>query len=67
MQTVTKVGHVQFEHADDFRGEVTISRGDVRMAVPIEALRVLVAESVRFQLAAHIQAMKPVDLLRRIA
>ena len=67
MQSVTRVGHVQFDHADDFKGEVTIIRGDVKMTVPIESLRHFVAESVRFQLAMHIQGMKPVDLLRRIA
>ena len=62
-----KVGHVRFEYADDFKGDVVIQRGDAHMAVPVEAIRVFVAESVRHQLAAHIQGMKPIDLLRRIA
>lgn len=67
MQTTTKVGHVTFTHSDEFKGEVEISRGDASMMVPIEALRLLVAESVRHQLADHVQKMKPDALLRRIA
>jgi len=67
MQTTLKAGHVTFEHDDAFKGEVTISRGDQVMSVPIEALRKLVAESVRYELADHIAKMKPEALLRRIA
>lgn len=67
MITRRKVGHVVFEHSDDFKGEVTVSKGDVALSVPMESLRALVAESVRFDLANHIQRMKPTDLLRRIA
>jgi hypothetical protein len=67
MHTVTKVGHVTFTHDDQFKGEVTIERGDARIAIPMEALRKLVAESVRFELADHIAKMKPDQLLRRIA
>lgn len=62
-----KVGHVVFEHSDDFKGEVCVSKGDVTIMVPMDALRGLVAESVRYDLANHIQRMKPTDLLRRIA
>lgn len=67
MITRKKVGHVAFEYNDDFKGEVMVTRGEISIAVPMEALRSLVAESVRFDLANHIQRMKPSDLLRRIA
>lgn len=67
MQMTIKVGHVAFEHADDFKGEVRIRRGDAELSVPVESLRHFVAESVRFHLAMHIRDMKPADLLRRIA
>lgn len=67
MMTTTKVGAVVFTHDDQFKGEVEIVRGDVRIAVPVEALRRLVAESVRFELADHVAKMKPEQLLRRIA
>jgi hypothetical protein len=67
MQVTRKVGAVTFEHHDEFKGDVTIRRGDVTVSVPMESLRHLVAESVRFELATHIAKMKPADLLRRIA
>jgi hypothetical protein len=67
MLTTTKVGHVTFTHDDQFRGEVTIERGELKIAVPMEALRKLVAETVRFELADHVSKMKPEALLRRIA
>lgn len=67
MQTTTKVGHVVFVHDDQFKGEVEISRGDAKITVPMDALRRIVAESVRFELADHVQKMKPEQLLRRIA
>ena len=67
MQTTTKAGTVVFEHNDEFKGDVTITRNKVSITVPMEALRLLVAESVRHDLAAHIVGMKPADLLRRIA
>jgi hypothetical protein len=64
---LTKIGALTFEHHDEFRGEVVITKGDVSLPVSIEAMRQFVAESVRFQLATHIAKMKPEDLLRRIA
>lgn len=67
MQTTTKVGHVVFAHDDQYKGEVEITRGETKIVVPMEALRRLVAESVRFELADHVQKMKPEQLLRRIA
>jgi hypothetical protein len=67
MQTVTKVGHIAFHHSDDFKGDVEITRGDQKLQVPMEALRRLVAESVRHELADHVSKMKPEALLRRIA
>jgi hypothetical protein len=67
MRVTRKVGHVTFEHDDEFKGEVTITRGDASLAVPMVALRAIVAESVRHELTATIQKMQPVDLLRRIA
>ena len=67
MQTTTKAGAVRFEHSDEFKGEVVIRRGEQTMSVPIEALRLLVAEAVRYDLATHVRAMKPEQLLRRIA
>ena len=62
----TKIGHVAFEHNEEFRGEVEISKGDSAITVPVEALRNFVAESVRHELADHVQKMKPSALLRRI-
>lgn len=67
MQTTMKVGHVTFAHSDEFKGEVEITRGDGKVIVPMDALRTLVAESIRFQLADHVARMKPAELLRRIA
>jgi len=67
MQTTTKAGHVTFTHDDQFKGEVKIERGGQSIEVPIDALRKLVAESVRYELADHVQKMKPDALLRRIA
>jgi hypothetical protein len=67
MLTQTKHGYVVFEHDDAFRGEVRIIKGDVSVKVSMDALRALVAESVRRDLAAHVAQMKPADLLRRIA
>lgn len=67
MQTTTKAGAVTFAHDDLFRGDVTIARGEAQVVVPMEALRKLVAESVRVELAEHIAKMKPEQLLRRIA
>jgi hypothetical protein len=67
MMISRKVGHVTFHHDDEFKGEVTIEKGDVRVAVSMEALRALVAEGVRHDLANHVAKMKPADLLRRIA
>ena len=68
MQLVTrKTKAASFEHRDDFTGEVKIRKGDAEVSVSMDDLRVLVAESVRYELAAHIQKMKPADLLRRIA
>jgi hypothetical protein len=55
-----------FEHRDDFTGEVKIRKGDVEVSVSMEDLRGLVAESVRYDLATHVQKMKSGDLLRRI-
>jgi hypothetical protein len=67
MQTTTKVGAVTFAHDDQFKGEVEITKGGLTLVVPIEALRRLVAESVRYELADHVSKMKPEALLRRIA
>jgi hypothetical protein len=67
MLTTTKVGAVIFTHDDQFKGEVEIVRGDARISVSVAALRQLVAESVRFELADHVSKMKPEQLLRRIA
>jgi hypothetical protein len=62
-----KRGPVTVEHDEDFKKDVTITRGDVSIAVPMELLRVIVAEGVRRDLVAQVAAMKPVDLLRRLA
>ena len=61
-----KIGHVTFDHTESFRGEVEITKGDMSIIVPIESLRDFVAESVRYELADHVQKMKPSALLRRI-
>lgn len=68
MQLVTrKVGPVTFEHREDFSGDVKIRKGDAEVVVSLDSLRAVVAESVRYELAAHVAKMKPADLLRRIA
>lgn len=67
MQSKFKSGHVEFEHGDDFKGEVTIKKGDVSVKVTVESLRLFVAESIRYDLAERVQAMKPAELLRRLA
>ena len=66
MSITFKSGAVTFTHDDFFRGDVTIARGGVEIAVPIEALRKLVAESVRLELADRIFKMKTDQLLGRI-
>ena len=63
----TRAGPVTFEHSDDYRGDVKITRGGAAITVTVESLRNIVAESVRHELAMHISKMKPADLLRRIA
>lgn len=63
----TKVGPYTFEHNDEFRGDIVIRKGDATLTVPMEALRRIVAESVRYELATHVMGMKPEQLLRRIA
>lgn len=68
MQLVTrKSKSAVFEHREDFSSDVKIKKGDVEVSVSMSDLRDLVAESVRYDLAAHVQKMKPADLLRRIA
>jgi hypothetical protein len=67
MKVTRKINHITFEHDDEFKGEVTITRGEATLAVPMVALRAIVAESVRHELTATIQKMQPADLLRRIA
>jgi hypothetical protein len=39
MRVTRKVGHVTFEHDDEFKGEVTISRGDQTLAVPVQRMK----------------------------
>jgi hypothetical protein len=67
MNIIRKVGHTTFEHSDEFKGAVVITKGDASVSVSMEDLRTMVAESVRFELANHVAKMKPADLLRRIA
>ncbi|KAF1003332.1 MAG: hypothetical protein GAK28_04771 [Luteibacter sp.] len=67
MMISRKIGHVTFHHDDEFKGEVIIEKGDVRLSVSMDAMRAIVAEGVRFDLASHVAKMKPADLLRRIA
>ena len=68
MTTLTsRAGPVTFEHSDDYRGDVKITRGEVTVTVTVDSIRNIVAESVRHELAMHISKMKPADLLRRIA
>jgi len=67
MLTTTKAGHVTFVHSDEFKGEVEIQRGADKISVPMEALRKLVAESVRHELLMIIPTMKPDSLLKRLA
>ena len=67
MLTTTKVGHVTFTHDDMFKGDIEIAKGNVRLTIPMEAIRKLAAESVRQELLDHVTKMKPEQLLRRIA
>lgn len=59
----TKIGHVTFEHHDEYRGDVEIRKGEAMVKVPIDALRTFVAEHVRLERIERIRKMKPADLL----
>jgi hypothetical protein len=61
----TRHGHVLFEHDAEFKGEGRITKGEVSVTVAMDALRALVAESLRHKLIAHIDRMKTAELLRR--
>ena len=63
----TKIGHLIFDHSEEFRGNVEIKKGDISLTIPMDALRAFVAESVRCDLLGQVQKMKPADLLRRIS
>jgi hypothetical protein len=66
MQLVTrKIGHLAFEHQDEFKGDVKITKGDVSMTVPMDAIRQLAALSEQHRFIEDIRGMKPEELLRR--
>jgi hypothetical protein len=67
MQMQTRIGGVAFTHDDEYRRDVEISKGDVMIKVPMEALRQLVAESIRHETLASIAKAKPETFLKRIA
>ena len=54
---------------ESYRGDVEFvnEQGTTVVRVPIEALRNIVAESVRRDLLDHVLKMKPEGLLRRLA
>lgn len=64
MHKTTKFDGVQFEHHDELKGDVVITRGDATLTVPMSALRKLVAESVRADLVQRVATLKPETLLR---
>ncbi len=65
--TVTrKVEGTEFVHRDDFKGEVKIRRGGESVTVPVNALRVFVAETVRAQTIDRVQALKPIEIPDRL-
>jgi hypothetical protein len=62
-----KVGPVVFTHAENFAGEVDITKGDVTLKVPMDALVRVVAEKVRAQRIAALENAKPSDLIAKLA
>lgn len=61
---IRKIGHVTFEHHDEFKGDVKITKGDVEVSVSMESLRTIVAEGERYARMEELRAMKTTDLLR---
>lgn len=65
MRKTTKVGHVTFDHSDEYAGEVTITKGTASVTVDMAALRRIVAESLRAELSRQVADAKPDALLKR--
>lgn len=66
MQTTLKHGHVTFVCDDEFKGDVFIARATGEsLTVPMEALRRIVAESLRAEIIRAASVAKPEALLRR--
>lgn len=65
MAITMKAGAVTFTHAPNYTGEVEIRRGEAAIRVSFESLKKLVAESVRTEAIARLEAMKPAELLGR--
>lgn len=59
----TKIGAVTFTHHHEYTGEVEIERAGMTVTVPFEAVQRIVAEKVRFQMIANIEALKPHEIL----
>ncbi|KWT89343.1 MULTISPECIES: hypothetical protein [unclassified Variovorax] len=62
-----KVGQVAFAVADNFTGDVEITKGDVVMRVPMEALVRVVAEKVRANRIEALERAKPSELISKLA
>jgi hypothetical protein len=64
---LTKVDKIVFDHADNFTGEVQVSRGEVSMKVPMDAMVRLVAEKVRHDRIRALENAKPSELIAKLA
>ena len=62
-----KIGNVVIEHSISFTGEVSITKGDASITLPIDALVRLVAEKVRAERIAALEKAKPHDLINKLA
>lgn len=62
---VLKVGAVEMEYREGFKGEVTVVRGEKSVTVPIEAIERLIAEKDRHDLIEGLQTAKP-DAVRDV-
>jgi hypothetical protein len=62
-----KTGPISFSVPDNFKGDVEIVKGEVRLKVPMESLIRVVAEKVRFDRMAVLVDAKPNDLISKLA
>lgn len=62
-----KVDKIVFDHAPNYSGEVEITRGTVKIKVPMDSLVRMVAEKVRYDRITTLQNAKPSELIAKLA